>query len=101
MSRRRKTILALLAVFVLVPSCTKISPPLPQTGTALADEALPAGGAIPQEWGTLVSVSTAAVYPSLVQLWFQDREGNVRMVVLDLTTHQFTNAKLIRRGQGA
>jgi hypothetical protein len=97
MFRRRKAILVLLAVLVLAPSCTKISPPLLQTGPAMADEAVPAGGVVPQEWGTLVSVSTAAVYPGLVQLWFQDREGNVRMLVLDLTTHQFTNAKLIRR----
>jgi hypothetical protein len=96
MLRRTAGILALSVLVVLVPSCTRISGPS-QTATSLTDEQVPAGGVIPEAWGSLVAVSSAAGFPDLVQLWFQDREGTVRMAVLNLGTHQIVAAKLIRR----
>ncbi len=96
MTRRTTGILVLLLLVAFVPSCTRLSKP-DGAGGDLAIEQVPASGVIPQEWGALISVSSVADFPHAAQLWFQDREGNVRIVVLDLSTHQFVNARLIRR----
>ncbi len=96
MARRTATILALLAVVAIVPACTKISEPAP-AGEALAVEQLPGSGVVPEAWGTLVDVGSVAEYPHLAQMWFQDREGNIRLVVLDLSTDRLLGAMLIRR----
>jgi hypothetical protein len=96
MLRRTAGILALSVLVVLVPSCTRLPGPSPSL-PSLADEQVPAGGVIPEGWGSLVAVSSATGFPDLVQLWFQDREGTVRMAVLNLSTHRIITARLIRR----
>jgi hypothetical protein len=97
MARRTAGILALLAMVALAVSCARIYTPPPPSAASLPDEPVPVGNVVPAEWGTLVQVSSTDVFPDLLQLWFQDKDGNLRMLVLDVTTHRFTGAKLIRR----
>ncbi len=96
MSRRTIGILVLTVLAIPAAACTKLpTPPPPSVG--IPSETLAQSDALPQEWGSLVSATSVAGFPDRVQLWLQDREGNVRMVVYDLPTNQFVLAKLIRR----
>ena len=95
MSRRVIGVLLILALVALMPACQKLSN-APTTG--VAKEVLRTPASIPPEWGRLVGVSSTALYPDLVQLWFQDDSLNVRMVVFSVQTGQLLNANLIPRG---
>jgi hypothetical protein len=56
---------------------------------------------VPPEWGPLVSVTATSTRENAAlyfQLWFQDPEGNVRVVSLDPQTNRFVPlAGFIRR----
>ena len=82
---QRKAI-CLLVVVLLFPivSCTRLDEGPPKGMVLLGTEKLPALDSIPLEWGKLVSVSAAPIYPDLCQLWFQDENGKVRMVPFDI-----------------
>jgi hypothetical protein len=97
MHRRAAVVFVLAALVLLMPSCRKLSALAPTTGESLVALPLASTNSIPPEWGTLVSVTSASAYPPLVQLWLQDRDGTLRMLVLDLSTARFVNAKLIPR----
>jgi hypothetical protein len=85
----------LLAVAVCsVLSCRKIETP---TGAGVPSQSLIGTTSIPAEWGQLISVGSEATHPGLVQLWFQDNSGTVRMVVYRLDTGELLNVRLLRR----
>ena len=102
MSRRHRVagILVLVIGALLTASCAKMSAPTATPG-GIPTEVLTARDTVPLEWGSLVSVSSVAEYPDLVQLWFEDREGTIRYVVMSLRTHELRNAHVIRRKPGA
>ena len=102
MSRRQRVagILVLVIGAQLTATCAKLAAPTATPG-GIPAEVLAVHDTVPLEWGSLVSVSSAAEYPNLVQLWFQDREGTIRYVVMSLRTHELRNAHVIRRKQGA
>jgi len=53
---------------------------------------------IPMEYGTLISVTTMTEYPNWVQMWFQDSQGVIRMVrVQVLANLMHTDVKVITR----
>ena len=81
----RKAICLLVVVFLFpIISCTRLGE-APTKGTvSLATEKLPALDSIPLEWGKLVSVSTTPIFEGILQLWFQDENGKVRMVAFDI-----------------
>ena len=78
---RRLTVLALLTASW---SCTR----LPQVEAArhtgpMPTEALPDSISVPAAWGSLVSVTMNPDYGDAIYLWYQDAQGNVRIVVFD------------------
>ena len=91
--------LLVVMVFVLLPlSCTKI----PQWATPgqgnVAVETLPAKDSIPLKWGNLVSVTASPSVGNAFELWFQDEQGNLRMVVYDARNNiLYTNVPCIPR----
>ncbi len=98
MSRRIIGVVLVLALVALLPACKKLPAMEANAPGAAQTEARPSPDQVPAAWGALVGVSSVSEYPDLVQLWFQDDQKNVRMVVYRLSTHQLVHAKLIRRG---
>ena len=90
----------LVMTALLVASCARTSNPTVVAG-GIPGEDLASRSTLPAEWGELVSVSSAAAYPELVQLWFRGGDGTVRYTVVSLRSHQVLNAHVIRRTQGA
>jgi hypothetical protein len=93
---RRTAGILVIPLLLLTGSCRRIDAPS-ATGDAIPKEELQPTSAIPSSWGNLVSVSSATLYPDLVQLWFQDSSGNVRMAVFNVETNQLLNSTQIRR----
>lgn len=89
----------LVAVFLVLCcwSCAKLpSPALEEDDTPSIK--LSTVKSIPLEWGNLISVSNCDKYKKWVQLWFQDKDGNIRMVPYDVSINRFsTTFKLISR----
>jgi hypothetical protein len=99
MLARAGTCLGVLAVLLLL-SCTKVSTVLPEGEGYIPTEALKDLTSIPPEWGNLVSVTKTTTSENItqdVQLWFQDKEGNVRVVTFDVRTNQLTPKALLFR----
>lgn len=89
MLSRKGAILCLLIVVLLPISCTKIDQ-MTGTGTGLLTiEKLPDGGSIPADYGNLISVSSVKQLPTVVQLWFQNEDGDIRMVRYSFKYDQF------------
>jgi hypothetical protein len=81
----RKAIWLLVVVFLFpVISCTRLDEAPPKGTVLLGTEKLSALDSIPSEWGKLVSVSATPIYDGILQLWFQDENGKVRMVPFDI-----------------
>ena len=96
----RRTIVGVVvcaALIVALPGCRKLDRAEVKT-RATVEEVLPSGDMIPASWGRLAGVSSAANYPELVQLWFEDDAGVVRLAVYRLTTGELINARRITRG---
>jgi hypothetical protein len=93
--------LGLLLVFLLPLSCTRLARFVPEAEGGVPAAPLKDLRSVPLEWGNLVSVTsvTTGTSPEQLQyLWFQDKEGNVRVVIFDLRTNQFRSiAGLFRR----
>jgi hypothetical protein len=90
---------ALLVIAML--SCTKL-PEIPApTGAegGLKMESLTLGNTIPLKWGELIAVTSVNQYPSWVQLWFKDNQGNIYMVSYNIGSNAFYNKyRQIKRG---
>jgi hypothetical protein len=98
MSRRIVGVLPVVTIATLVfgLSCTKLEVPA-NVSARVAEEVLMRPDAIPAAWGNLVAVSSVPAYPDLVQLWFQDQQGAVRMVAFRVSTQEILNAHVVRR----
>ena len=82
-----------LIVFLL--SCTKIE----SIESNLGMQKFPLGITLPAQWGNLVAVTSASEYASYVQLWFQDKEGNVYLVGYNVLKNKFAlKYRSIKRG---
>ena len=97
MSFREGKWLGILGLMLIPLSCT----PLPETivpeGETVVILDLPSTGAVPLEWGSLVSV-TVAPWDGWSLLWLQDDSGTIRMVAFDHSAQQLRpEAVLIRR----
>ena len=87
-------------VMALLPlSCTKIPQWAAPGQGKVAIETLPAKDSIPLKWGNLVSVTTSpGGVRNVFELWFQDEQGNLRMVVYDVSTNNlYANVPYIPR----
>jgi hypothetical protein len=91
MLSRAQKCLVLVVLVLLTSSCTK----LPQWSKAgqgnLAIETLPTMGSIPLKWGNLVTVTSSPDVGFTFQLWFQDEQGNLRMVLCDIRTNSLVD----------
>lgn len=77
----RKVVLLGLLIIVLLPlSCAELDSTVDIRTENLVEEKLPENGSIPMKYGNLVSVSSVAKYPDFLQLWFQNENGDLRMV---------------------
>ena len=88
------TVLVLLVLIFLNFSCVKLEE---KRQTGIISEKLPQTDSIPLAWGKLISVSTVQNW---AQLWFQDEEGNIRMIPYNVPQNRLlSEAKVIRRSQ--
>jgi hypothetical protein len=75
-------------VLVLLPfSCAKIPEWAGPGQGKVAIETVPLKDSIPLEWGNLVSVTMTTEAGYLFQLWFQDEQGNLRMVLYQMRSN--------------
>jgi hypothetical protein len=79
--------LAGMFLIVLLLSCTKIPEPIESN---LGMQELSLGDTIPAQWGNLVAVTSANEYATYVQLWFQDKDGNVYVVGYNVSKNKFS-----------
>jgi hypothetical protein len=85
------------AILIFGVSCTKLGKPGPGEQKLVLQE-LTQADSIPAKWGKLVSVSSVASEERWVQLWFQDDEGNIRLVPYNVSDNYLSNqARMIRR----
>lgn len=94
MVRRTRGLLVVSALFVALSACQRLDAPVAGT---FKPESLRGSTTIQAGWGNLVGVSNSALYPDLVQLWFQDGSGNLRMVVYSVANNELLNSIEIRR----
>jgi len=81
----KKLLLVLLVLFVstfTLMSCTRIQEPVKGALTKVKLKDL---NAIPIEYGSLVSVTTHEAYPGWAQLWFEDEDRTIRIVLIEFT----------------
>ena len=90
MLRRAEMCLLVMALVLFTMSCTKLSGFAPQEEGGIALEKLEDMTSIPLKFGKLISVSTIPER-NRSQLWFQDDDGNVRMVVFNMNANRLWN----------
>jgi hypothetical protein len=96
MSRTATGLALVLALALTVTGCQKLSDPW-SGGGQLPAATLSRPDAIPSAWGDLVSVSAVSQYPDLLQLWFQDDQKVIRVVVMRPATMALLQARVIHR----
>ena len=76
-------IVIVMAIVILVGaiSCSRIEP---EVDNSYLSELK----GIPAEYGALISVTNLEHYPNWFQLWFQDEEGTIRMVRVQIFSGQ-------------
>ena len=95
LSRARMCLLAMVLVLFTM-SCTKIPDIETQREGGLAIEKLADVTSIPTKFGKLISVSHRPDFSNVFQLWFQNEDGNVTLVVYNMNTNRLlSSAKLI------
>ena len=96
----RRIVLCLLVVFLVLInlSCAKITEEKPVVKGDVNVEELPYKDAIPATWGKLISVSSSPEVAQWVQLWFEDEDGQIRMVAYNIIQNRLSNqARVIHR----
>ena len=92
MLKRAEMCLLVMALVLLAMSCTKIPDQTTQWKDqwegGLGIEKLADETAIPSKLGKLISVSHNPDFAHMFQLWFQDEDGNVSIVVYNMNTNR-------------
>lgn len=94
MSRQSIGIVLVLVLAVTAGACQKLQP---SPASQVPNEALTRPDSVPAAWGNLVGVSAVGQYPDLVQLWFQDDQKVIRVVVMRPATWEIVHARVIPR----
>jgi hypothetical protein len=89
--------LGLLVALILSGAACQKLPDSTSGGTQLPAEKVVRADAIPASWGNLVSVSAVGQYPDVLQLWFQDDQKVIRVVVVSAQTMAVLHARVISR----
>ena len=90
MLKRAGMCLLVMALVLFAISCTKLPGATTQEEGGIAIEKLEDMTSIPLKFGKLISVNTIPER-DLSQLWFQDDDGNVRMVVFNMNANRLWN----------
>jgi hypothetical protein len=87
-----------LALVLATWSCSRL-PQRAEPGSpgSVRSEVLPDSISVPAAWGNLISVTINPAFTNVAQLWFQDAQGNVRVVVFDVYKQRLRRASLIGR----
>lgn len=89
----RRMSLFLLGFFIIMAtlSCEKLPKSALQDSGRVKMEAVPMGNTLPVDIGSLIAVSNVNAYEDWIQLWFQDKEGNISMVSYSIPANKFYN----------
>jgi hypothetical protein len=97
MISRVRVIFVVVILVLLHVSCARLAEEQPPKEGEIVMEELPHADSIPLKWGKLISVSSAADI-NWVQLWFQDEESNIRMVLYNIRNNTLSKkARLFSR----
>lgn len=92
----RVRICLVLALLVLTAACRRLDKPVRPTEGGITVETLAEIDMVPLAWGDLISVHSPG-YPQFV-LFFQDRQGTVRLVIYDAERRELRpTATVVRR----
>ena len=91
MLRRAGMCLLVMSLVLFAMSCTKVPDLETQREGGLAIEKLVDVTSIPSKLGKLISVSHRPDYANVFQLWFQDEDGNVTIVVYNMNTNRLSS----------
>ncbi len=80
---------AVILVAVFLVSCKKLPETEVRTEGRSSMEMKNLEGTIPLNWGNVTSVSSIDQFPGWVQLWFQDKDGNVYMIPYHVESNVF------------
>ena len=72
-------IFVMVSIFLGTWACQKMTPEDIEEGE-LTRLTLSEENAIPAEYGKLISATSVIAYPNIIQLWFEDSVGTIRMV---------------------
>ena len=86
--------LVVIALVFSFLSCTRIDARKSAEEGGVMMEVIKDRASIPSSWGNLVNVSYRDKW-DVFCLWFQDKEGNIRLATLDLTTNQLWGGVLL------
>jgi len=91
--------IAVATLVLATPGCKKLAPPASDPQRSWTTErAVPSAAALPSSWGRLAGVSSVSDYPDLVQLWFEDESGVIRVAVVRVRTGELLTVKRFGRG---
>ena len=97
MLQRLAGILVVIAILASGAVCKKMGEP-GDGEQKLSVEELPRADSIPKEWGKLLSVSSIPGVEKWAQLWFEDDEGDIRLVPYNVESNYLSKqARVIRR----
>jgi len=85
--RTLKYLAGMFLIVLLLLSCAKLPEPIEGR---LRMEVLTLDNAIPLKCGNLIAVVPANEYASNVQLWFQDKEGNIYLIGYNADKNRFS-----------
>jgi len=86
----------LLIGFIFLASCAKL-PPTPAKEGALPVEKLAQTNSVPADWGRLTSATISPDFPRQVQLWFQNDQGEIRLVFYDMPQNKLMAEAIVLR----
>lgn len=98
MFNRKRTCFVVIVLLLLSSACTRLPGPAPLEEGDITIERLAESNSIPATWGNLVSVSHRPDFEHIFQLWFQDDDGNIRMIPYNMNSSRLLqNALYIPR----
>ena len=87
-------ILIIFSVFLVVWSCQKVAQEADEMGK-LERVKLSAVDAVPLEFGKLINVTSLSEYPRIMQMWFEDSAGTIRVVRVSMQLNKIYEEALI------
>ena len=100
MAKKILICLAWVSMVLFLFSCTKLpdtQAPAPIIYGKFGMEILKLADSIPLKWGNLIAVSN--VNPEWTRLWFQDKDGNIYLILYDMKSNKFLEKyRFMKRG---